>query len=89
VPAESGHSKIWIKVKHPKAPAAIRTIEGYVLMNVKVVVAILLIAAAPVYAQSPGVPKVSTGRTTRRTVYEVGLKNPKAPAATRAIDGTF
>jgi hypothetical protein len=32
-------------------------------MNVKVVIAILLVAAVPVYAQaqSPGVPKVSTG----------------------------
>jgi hypothetical protein len=27
--------------------------------------------------------------STRQAVYEVGFKNPKAPAATRAIDGTF
>jgi len=26
---------------------------------------------------------------TCQTVYEVGLKNPEAPAATRVIDGTF
>src|SRR5262245_52306293 len=56
----SGPSRTWIKVKNPKAPAATRA-RWNILTNVKVLVAILLIAAVPVYAQaqSPSAPKVT------------------------------
>jgi hypothetical protein len=109
-PYRSGPSRVWIKVKNPKSPAATRAVDWNVLIRLgtlrrqlefSVLIPFELVSKHDSTQQRNDIGCCGACfRAHRRIHYSFcgtfavpfdthELSPPKAPAATRAIDGTF